>query len=720
MLAVTAPRMGGVSRTSATESTAWVGGKPNADWTVLDASASRICSTPHQMRPTSVSASHKLYTTRVAGLESKFEKNKTDLVSFQTKVDEHLTSHGLDTIAWIPDPENPTTIMAYVISHHAKYKVETARAAVLPLRAKWDDYDKNNDSQATKFLLNSLNEDMAKAMRAKAMKDDAFVTHWVMLVREIRSNSLKKYEGIIADMKALKPSDQPHQDLVPIIAKYREFSAELTVAGQFDHKLTLHMLETLMSVGGEDNEDYRSPLRVLRRKLEAAILATGYKDRVGAQQHMDAEGLDYKTVLQEAEDEFRNLWDSHKWPPRQSVSDSKAAPRNFGANLAAAQAQLDFEAAKTQLNLLIQRAGGGTAPASGSSKASADRPCNLCGSANHWASACPQRGRQQGTSGGGGRGRSGPGGHSGGRGSSGRGGRGGSLSGGRGRGTTPFNWKKVAPKAGDPQTKSADGQTYHWCAKCARWTASHDTAAHGTTNQANFLVQEHAIWNFEVEEDKPWGLVSLLCLFFGFLTYLVVSLSGLLFWFPGPIMWLIGNWAVLLGPLTWVLAFVLGQNYRPLPAPDPPGPHRSRKERRHYSRGQNRANKPRRAHNSARRSGLHQAYPMRLRSAGLFVYPHAPTIDEREKQVGVERMLAMALELEKVIVRLKNSCRKPLPSMNDPVPLRRARERRGRGQQVSARLEEPEVPDRLHCPQIRPRHRVHNLRHSGPMHRPTV
>ncbi|MHA7927731.1 MAG: G protein-coupled receptor family protein, partial [Marinobacter sp.] len=43
-------------------------------------------------------------------------------------------------------------------------------------------------------------------------------------------------------------------------------------------------------------------------------------------------------------------------------------------------------------------------------------------------------------------------------------------------------WMTTAPKSGDPSTKTVDGRTYHWCAKCrygkGRWTPSHGTAEH--------------------------------------------------------------------------------------------------------------------------------------------------------------------------------------------------------------------------------------------------
>eukprot|EP00972_Heterocapsa_arctica_P004263 632762-Heterocapsa_arctica.AAC.1 len=40
-------------------------------------------------------------------------------------------------------------------------------------------------------------------------------------------------------------------------------------------------------------------------------------------------------------------------------------------------------------------------------------------------------------------------------------------------------WRLKAPSNGEKQTKTVNGRTYHWCAKCENWTTTHSTQSHG-------------------------------------------------------------------------------------------------------------------------------------------------------------------------------------------------------------------------------------------------
>ena len=40
------------------------------------------------------------------------------------------------------------------------------------------------------------------------------------------------------------------------------------------------------------------------------------------------------------------------------------------------------------------------------------------------------------------------------------------------------NWKRVAPKEGEAETKKVGKRTFYWCSKCNRWSTTHSTATH--------------------------------------------------------------------------------------------------------------------------------------------------------------------------------------------------------------------------------------------------
>ena len=59
------------------------------------------------------------------------------------------------------------------------------------------------------------------------------------------------------------------------------------------------------------------------------------------------------------------------------------------------------------------------------------------------------------------------------------------------------NWKRTRRPAGTPESKSINGKTFKWGAKCVRWTTTHGTEAHtGERNddktQANMGLVENA------------------------------------------------------------------------------------------------------------------------------------------------------------------------------------------------------------------------------------
>jgi hypothetical protein len=44
--------------------------------------------------------------------------------------------------------------------------------------------------------------------------------------------------------------------------------------------------------------------------------------------------------------------------------------------------------------------------------------------------------------------------------------------------SAPSTWKKIAPKPGEPSTKTSEGKTWRWCEKCVRWSTTHGTQQH--------------------------------------------------------------------------------------------------------------------------------------------------------------------------------------------------------------------------------------------------
>ena len=439
------PKFGGLSQVDATTWVAWTGGAPKADWTSLqDPSPSFI--EPNQYRPSSITSQAKGQKYRVQGLDTKFTRD-SDLMTFQRNVMQHLTMHGLDTIAYLKDPITKTEVVPIVNDHGRFTLLEGVTLSNATKSAHFDQYDLSNDRDASRFLINSLDEELQTQMHENCNKDDTFVTHWLNLINIIRSVSIDRFDGIKARIKKRAVSDYRHENIEEMATDYTNDWKELHGAAMHDQNLTMTMLNSILEAGGQNNEDFRHPLRNLKERLEAKLLEIRHLDYVAAHLSMVNDGLDVKSVLKFTKEKYRKLYDQSRWPPAQHAKDSKALNPNYGkANKAVA----DNQSLRSRIvNALIQTITG--------EKDVSDDECLNCGKKGHWAKDCPlkkkrnKRGNQ--------------------------GGKSGKRSNGRSS-NRPKSTKPPPPKPGESEIKTINGKKMHWCQKCDRWTVSHGTENH--------------------------------------------------------------------------------------------------------------------------------------------------------------------------------------------------------------------------------------------------
>jgi hypothetical protein len=372
----TAPTVGGLVTSSSGDPVAWTGGKPLANWSGQDPSASHHPLFPGQYRQTSVSDSLKSYALRTKGLSPVFNKGD-DLTTFEHLLWSHLTEFGMDSIAYISDPLHPARMVSCV-KDHARLSVETVSQSISFQKSKYDAYDLANDLAATKFLLRSVHADLSKELRSICEDTDPFPVVFMHLIRIVRSLSIERFNDIKLRIKGRRPSQYSGEDLAALANDFRADAKELDTAGQYDHTLSLVMLESFLEGGGKDNEDFRWPLRGLKERLHTKLLDVGFLSPGNANAMMAREGLTYRHICQEATDRYRSLLARGKWPPARSNPDSKAAPTHFG-NLAKATPVLSV----AQVNALIQKA-------VNSPDRSKDK-CNNCGAIGHFGQGLSQQ-----------------------------------------------------------------------------------------------------------------------------------------------------------------------------------------------------------------------------------------------------------------------------------------------------------------------------------------
>ena len=99
----------------------------------------------------------------------------------------------MDTITYLLDPENPTTVSS-VINGHSRYTVDLGTTLSNNLQTSFDSYNKINDKAATTFLMNSLDVLLKNALEDCRKVTDSFTVVWLNLLHLMTSTSVDKFE----------------------------------------------------------------------------------------------------------------------------------------------------------------------------------------------------------------------------------------------------------------------------------------------------------------------------------------------------------------------------------------------------------------------------------------------------------------------------------------------------------------------------------------------
>jgi len=198
------PIMGNLVSLSKDDWSAWTGGKPSYGWSGLDRSAAEDLLSPNQLRPVHASASQKGYNFRRAGITTQFTP-ASSLVDFQNAIWDHFTDCGMDSIAYLTDPED-SIAMTNIIKSHSRYTIQTARNLSALQMLRYDKYDKNNDRAAVRYLLSSLTPALMSKIKEKTEDTDSFHIVWLQLIKTIQSTLIERFEDLKVKIKARHPS----------------------------------------------------------------------------------------------------------------------------------------------------------------------------------------------------------------------------------------------------------------------------------------------------------------------------------------------------------------------------------------------------------------------------------------------------------------------------------------------------------------------------------
>ena len=456
------PIMGECFETPVPGSGTWnarVGGKPKSDWSGLDTSVRGATGTVGKRsalcyRPLILTNDQKGQISRSKGLSAIFKQGDS-IRDFQNNVWDHLKKHGMDTIAYLQDPQDPTQVLSVVVDH-AKFRADATKFQQLAnlFRDKFDEFDAANDAAACDFILDSIDQELKKTMRFKSNEDDSFAAYWLKLMKQIISSSTDRYDAIKDRIKERTPHSYAGQNIEAMSIDNQTDAEELISGGYYEHSLTKAMVAGYQKSSVKDK--FAHHLYILEDKVEEAIVNTKFMSRADQDTHFATKNLTAKDVNVEVSDKYRSMKEANKWGPAKTP-DSKTVPKAF-VSVASSEGdqQITSEDAK-QLLVLLQNAGVGNNGTK--QKFGKGFTCFGCGAKGFTKRTCPTCSRQSDKS-------------------NGRGG-GGNRNSGASQGTGG-NWKTKAPASGEPETKEVKGRTFRWCAKCRRWSTTHCTATHVT------------------------------------------------------------------------------------------------------------------------------------------------------------------------------------------------------------------------------------------------
>ena len=183
--------------------------------------------------------------------------------------------------AWLR-MEDPTNLMTTCVTGHPRLTLATVQTHAAAQVALYDVYDTTNDSEAIDFLFDSLMDGLAKELRSICDEADTFAAVWMRLIKIVSTTNIERFNHLKHTIKHRHPTQFPGQDLTQMAADYRTAAKKLTTAGQYDHNLTLNMLNSFLDAGGKDNEDYHFELRSLKTKLKKALVKIAFLERTAA------------------------------------------------------------------------------------------------------------------------------------------------------------------------------------------------------------------------------------------------------------------------------------------------------------------------------------------------------------------------------------------------------------------------------------------------------
>ena len=311
------------------------GGAPKSDWSGIKDPTTRLIS-DMCCRPTDRVSGQKATISRQKGLELKYAQG-VKVSDFQKKVLDHLKDYGLDTIAYLPDPqaEASTLDVLNVISHHARFtgNMEKSIQSCKDISMKYDSWDKRHDNEALKFLMNSIDETVKQGFESFQDDDDTFAATWLKLIHYLITTSAKTYDALKDKIRKLKPQQYAGQNVSKMSQDYLVLAKELENAGHFDSSLILSMVDGFLGAQKDTTGTFHHEMNTIRGQVDTLVTETVFMTKEEQRKEFAKQKLSYNDINMRAVKTYRDLVHNNRWEPGKLPKDQQT-PASGLANLA--------------------------------------------------------------------------------------------------------------------------------------------------------------------------------------------------------------------------------------------------------------------------------------------------------------------------------------------------------------------------------------------------
>jgi hypothetical protein len=348
--------------------------------------------------------------------------NKITFISWMNCIKANVETRGMDTVFRVMD--STLTTETYMLNQWGEMTRDSVATWVASLEAGLGTatvpcaYDRANLTNSGEMIKNSISIDMWSQIEREIPHDATGPEVLMAIIMAHQITSASIIQAMLEEIKGMKLNQQPAEDVVEFSKTLSELAERIEGSGPAPKNLAQVIAATYLSC------------EVLDFRIKASQL------------HDEANNISTKITWQEIvqanKDKYRSLKAQALWPP------------------ASAHKESEIQALQATVRKLEQQVGEGNRNGASGTNYHKDKTCFNCNEKGHISPNCPKKGSDGGNAGGNER----------------------QPSEGDDANKSAV---RTAPKEGEPETKTVDGEEMKWCGKCRRWTKGdkkHNTAEH--------------------------------------------------------------------------------------------------------------------------------------------------------------------------------------------------------------------------------------------------